>query len=345
MASNDMRGTDNGGISIALGEGSVTSTLFGIHDEHLRLVEDAFGVRISARGSELFLRGDETNARSAGKVLSEMQSLIERGYPVTRNEIITAVRVVSEDPSASIVEFFLDDRDRASMRRAATPRNLAQKQYLQAIEEHDMTFALGPAGTGKTFLAVAVAASALNARTIKRIILCRPAVEAGEKLGFLPGDLAEKVNPYLRPLYDALYDLIGFEKVTKLLERNVIEIAPLAFMRGRTLSDAFIILDEAQNTTPEQMKMFLTRLGFGSKAVITGDVTQTDLPEGKKSGLQVAVEILGGVSGIHVFQFNEKDVVRHPLVGRIVTAYERNDREEKAAKERRRDEQNARSRD
>ncbi|MFA6956584.1 MAG: PhoH family protein [Thermoanaerobaculia bacterium] len=341
MASNDMRVTENGGISIALGEGSVTSTLFGIHDENLRLVEDAFGVRISARGSELFLRGDEPNSRAAGKVLSEMQALIERGYPVTRNEIITAVRVVSEDPEASLVEFFLDDRDRAASRRVATPRNLAQKQYLQAIEENDMTFALGPAGTGKTFLAVAVAASALNARTIKRIILCRPAVEAGEKLGFLPGDLAEKVNPYLRPLYDALYDLIGFEKVSKLLERNVIEIAPLAFMRGRTLSDAFIILDEAQNTTPEQMKMFLTRLGFGSKAVITGDVTQTDLPEGKKSGLQVAVEILGGVSGIQTFQFTDKDVVRHPLVGRIVTAYDTRDREDKAAKERRREEQNA----
>jgi phosphate starvation-inducible PhoH-like protein len=344
MASNDMRGTDNGGISIVLGEGSVTSTLFGIHDENLRLIEDAFGVRISARGSELYLRGDESNSRSAGKVLSEMQSLIERGYPVSRIEIITAIRVVSEDPSVSLVEFFLDDRDRAASRRVATPRNLAQKQYLQAIEENDMTFSLGPAGTGKTYLAVAVAAAALNARTIKRIILCRPAVEAGEKLGFLPGDLVEKVNPYLRPLYDALYDLIGFEKVSKLLERNVIEIAPLAFMRGRTLSDAFIILDEAQNTTPEQMKMFLTRLGFGSKAVITGDVTQTDLPEGKKSGLQVAVEILGGVSGIHVFQFTDKDVVRHPLVGRIVTAYDKRDREDKAAKERRRDEQNAENR-
>jgi len=337
MGTNDSRAAENGGISIALGEGSVTNTLFGIHDENLRLVEDAFGVRISARGSELFLRGDALNSQAAGKVLTEMQSLIERGFPVTRNEIITAVRVVSEDPSISLLDFFLDDRDRQAARRSATPRNLAQKLYMQAIEEHDMTFAIGPAGTGKTFLAVAVAAAELNNRTIKRIILCRPAVEAGEKLGFLPGDLAEKVTPYLRPLYDALYDLIGFEKVSKLLERNIIEIAPLAFMRGRTLSDAFIILDEAQNTTPEQMKMFLTRLGFGSKAVITGDVTQTDLPEGKKSGLQVSVEILGGVNGIHVFQFTDKDVVRHPLVGRIVTAYETREREDKAAKERKRD--------
>ena len=341
MGSNDTRVTDNGGLSIALAEGSVTNTLFGIHDENLRLVEDAFGVRISARGSELFLRGDEPNSQAAGKILTEMQTLIERGYPVTRNEMITAIRVVSEDPSVSLLDFFLDDRDRSAARRAATPRNLAQKMYMQAIEEHDMIFALGPAGTGKTFLAVAVAAAALNNRTIKRIILCRPAVEAGEKLGFLPGDLAEKINPYLRPLYDALYDLIGFEKVSKLLERNIIEIAPLAFMRGRTLSDAFIILDEAQNTTPEQMKMFLTRLGFGSKAVITGDVTQTDLPEGKKSGLQVSVEILGGVNGIHVFQFTDKDVVRHPLVGRIVTAYEKREREDSAAREKKREAQNA----
>ncbi len=341
MTLNDSRTAENGGMSIMLSEGSVTSTLFGIHDENLRLVEDAFGVRISARGSELYLRGDQPNSQAAGKVLTEMQSLIERGYPVTRNEMITAVRVVSEDPSASLLEFFLDDRDRSTTRRVATPRNLAQKMYMQAIEENDMTFALGPAGTGKTFLAVAVAAAELNNHTIKRIILCRPAVEAGEKLGFLPGDLAEKVNPYLRPLYDALYDLIGFEKVSKLLERNVIEIAPLAFMRGRTLSDAFIILDEAQNTTPEQMKMFITRLGFGSKAVITGDVTQTDLPEGKKSGLQVAVEILSEVHGIRMFQFTDKDVVRHPLVGRIVTAYETREREDKAAKDKKREAQNA----
>jgi phosphate starvation-inducible protein PhoH and related proteins len=304
------------------------TTLFGIHDENLRLIETAFGVRISARGGEILVRGDDSVTATVGKLLTQLQSLIERGYPVAKAEIATAIRVLSDDPDMSLVEFFLDESGRQAMKRLASPRNMAQKHYLKAIEEHDMTFALGPAGTGKTFLAVAVAAAAMNAKLIKRIILCRPAVEAGEKLGFLPGDLAEKINPYLRPLYDALYDIMGFEKVSKLLERNVIEIAPLAFMRGRTLSDAFIILDEAQNTTPEQMKMFLTRLGFGSKAVITGDVTQTDLPDGKRSGLNVAIEILGGVDGIKVFEFTKRDVVRHPLVARIVEAYERREYDE-----------------
>jgi phosphate starvation-inducible PhoH-like protein len=209
---------------------------------------------------------------------------------------------------------------------------MAQKLYLQAIQDFDITFAIGPAGTGKTFLAVAVAAAALAERSIKRVILCRPAVEAGERLGFLPGDIAEKVNPYLRPLYDSLYDIIGIEKVEKMMEKNVIEIAPLAFMRGRTLNDAFIILDEAQNTTPEQMKMFLTRLGFGSKAVVTGDVTQVDLPEGKKSGLRESRLILDGVEGIKFFDFNEKDVVRHPLVAKIVVAYDKVDKAKAAEK-------------
>jgi phosphate starvation-inducible PhoH-like protein len=213
------------------------------------------------------------------------------------------------------------------MKRVATPRNVAQKLYLQAIQENDIVFAIGPAGTGKTFLAVAAATAALTEKSIKRIILCRPAVEAGERLGFLPGDIAEKVNPYLRPLYDSLYDIIGFEKVEKMIERSVIEIAPLAFMRGRTLNDSFIILDEAQNTTPEQMKMFLTRLGFASKAVVTGDVTQVDLPAGKKSGLRESRSILEGVEGICFFDFTDKDVVRHPLVSKIVVAYDRSDRE------------------
>jgi len=219
----------------------------------------------------------------------------------------------------------------AAVRRVVTPRNMAQKLYLQSIQDYDITFGIGPAGTGKTFLAVAAAAAALNDKQIKRIVLCRPAVEAGERLGFLPGDIAEKINPYLRPLYDSLYDIIGFEKVEKLIERSIIEIAPLAFMRGRTLNDAFIILDEAQNTTPEQMKMFLTRLGFGSKAVVTGDVTQVDLPEGKKSGLRVARMILEDVDGISFFDFTDKDVVRHPLVSKIVTAYDKADRVKSAA--------------
>ena len=312
------------------------STLFGINDVNLRLIEDAFDVRISARGGEVTLKGESSNVALAGKLLTEMQKLLERGQKVTKIEIATAIRILGEDPTVSIEDFFLQKTVKASGGRTAAPRNLAQKLYLEAIEQHDMTFAIGPAGTGKTFLAVAVAAAAMNAKSIKRIVLCRPAVEAGERLGFLPGDLAEKVNPYLRPLYDALYDIMGFEKVAKLLERNMIEIAPLAFMRGRTLSDAFIILDEAQNTTPEQMKMFLTRLGFGSKAVITGDITQTDLPEGKRSGLRVAFEMLQGVEGVKFFEFSEKDVVRHPLVGRIVTVYEKKEREEREREERER---------
>ncbi|HSN67770.1 MAG TPA: PhoH family protein [Thermoanaerobaculia bacterium] len=298
------------------------TTLFGIHDENLRIIEDAFKVRISARGSEIFVQGDDDKVAAAEKVLLELQELIEKGYPFKKADLQTMVRVLRETPEANLVDFFTDESLQGALRKIVTPRNVRQKEYLQAIQDHDMTFSIGPAGTGKTFLTVAVAAAALAEKRIKRIVLCRPAVEAGEKLGFLPGDLAEKINPYLRPLYDSLYDLMGFEKVAKLMERSVIEVAPLAFMRGRTLADAFIILDEAQNTTPEQMKMFLTRLGFGSKAVITGDITQVDLPEGKKSGLREAQNILRGVEGVSFFAFTERDVVRHPLVGRIVRAYD-----------------------
>jgi phosphate starvation-inducible PhoH-like protein len=302
------------------------TTLFGIHDENLRIIEDAFKVRITARGSEISVQGDEESVASAEKVLLELQELIERGYPFKKADLQTMVRVLRETPEANLVDFFTDESLAGALRKIVTPRNVRQKEYLQAIQDHDMTFSIGPAGTGKTFLAVAVAAAALAEKRIKRIVLCRPAVEAGEKLGFLPGDLAEKINPYLRPLYDSLYDLMGFEKVAKLMERSVIEVAPLAFMRGRTLADAFIILDEAQNTTPEQMKMFLTRLGFGSKAVITGDITQVDLPEGKKSGLREAQSILRNVEGVSFFAFTERDVVRHPLVGKIVRAYDAHDR-------------------
>jgi phosphate starvation-inducible protein PhoH and related proteins len=259
--------------------------LFGVHDENLRLIEEAFSVKITARGGDVNLQGEPKGIAAAEKLLTELQALIDRGYPVGKADVITGVRVLRDAPDASVVDFFVDDTLQPALRKVVTPRNPAQKRYLRTMQDNDITFSIGPAGTGKTFLAVAVAAAALNERAIKRIVLCRPAVEAGEKLGFLPGDLAEKINPYLRPLYDSLYDIIGFEKVGKLIERNVIEVAPLAFMRGRTLNDSFIILDEAQNTTPEQMKMFLTRLGFGSKMVITGDVTQIDLPEGKRSGL------------------------------------------------------------
>jgi phosphate starvation-inducible protein PhoH and related proteins len=308
------------------------TTLFGIHDENLKIIEDAFKVRIAARGSEISVQGDEEAVAVAEKVLLELQELLERGYPFKKEDLRTMVRVLRETPEANLVDFFTDESLQGALRKIVTPRNVRQKEYLQAIQDHDMTFSIGPAGTGKTFLAVAVAAAALAEKRIKRIVLCRPAVEAGEKLGFLPGDLAEKINPYLRPLYDSLYDLMGFEKTAKLMERSVIEVAPLAFMRGRTLADSFIILDEAQNTTPEQMKMFLTRLGFGSKAVITGDITQVDLPEGKKSGLREAQNILRGVEGVSFFAFTERDVVRHPLVGRIVRAYDVHEKAIESAK-------------
>jgi len=308
-----------------------THTLFGNHDEHLRTIEDAFDVKISSRGNEIFVSGNPQNIAAVQKLLGELQQLIEQGYPMKKSDVQTGVRVVRDKPETNLVEFFTDDAVPSSIRRIVTPRNVAQKGYLQAIQDEDIVFGVGPAGTGKTYLAVAAAAAALQDKQMKRIILCRPAVEAGERLGFLPGDIAEKVNPYLRPLYDSLYDIIGFEKVEKLMERSIIEIAPLAFMRGRTLNDSFIILDEAQNTTPEQMKMFLTRLGFGSKAVVTGDITQVDLPEGKKSGLREVRRILEGVPGLRFFDFSDRDVVRHPLVGKIVAAYDRVDREKKAA--------------
>jgi phosphate starvation-inducible protein PhoH and related proteins len=308
-----------------------THTLFGNHDENLRTIEDAFDVKISSRGREIFVSGSGENVAPVEKIIGELQQLIGQGFPMKRSDVQTGVRVVRDKPDASLIDFFTDDGGQQSIRRVVTPRNMAQKLYLQAIVDNDIVFGVGPAGTGKTYLAVAAAAAALQDKSIKRIVLCRPAVEAGERLGFLPGDIAEKINPYLRPLYDSLYDIIGFEKVEKLMERSVIEIAPLAFMRGRTLNDAFIILDEAQNTTPEQMKMFLTRLGFGSKAVVTGDITQVDLPDGKKSGLREVRRILDGVEGLKFFDFSDRDVVRHPLVAKIVTAYDRIDREKAAA--------------
>ena len=302
-------------------------TLFGNHDENLRAIEDAFDVKISSRGNEIFVSGGDENRASVQKLIGELQQLIAQGYPMQKSDVATGVRVMRDKPEMNLVDFFTDDSLGSAIRRVVSPRNLAQKMYLQAIADEDIVFGVGPAGTGKTYLAVAAAAAALQEKAIKRIVLCRPAVEAGERLGFLPGDIAEKINPYLRPLYDSLFDIIGFEKVEKLLERGVIEIAPLAFMRGRTLNDSFIILDEAQNTTPEQMKMFLTRLGFGSKAVVTGDITQVDLPDGKKSGLREVRRILEHVDGLKFFDFSDRDVVRHPLVAKIVTAYDRNDRE------------------
>lgn len=297
--------------------------LFGARDQNLKRIERAFGVTLSARGNQASIDGAPEEAVVVEHLLNEFSALMGQGFQVRPRDIETAIRVLKETPDASLVQFFSGDGIMSSVRRLVNPRSLAQQMYLKAMADSDMVISIGPAGTGKTYLAVAMAAAALREKTIRRIVLTRPAVEAGEKLGYLPGDLAEKVNPYLRPLYDALYDLIGFEKVTRMLERGTIEVAPLAFMRGRTLNDAFIILDEAQNTTSEQMKMFLTRIGFDSKAVINGDVTQVDLPSGTASGLREANHILQGVEGIAFVRFTERDVVRHPLVQKVISAYER----------------------
>ncbi len=299
--------------------------LFGAGDQNLKRIERAFGVTLSARGNQAQIEGEPEKAVVVEHLLNEFSTLMGSGFHVRPRDVDTAIRVLMESPEASLVQFFAGDGILGSVRRLVNPRSLAQQMYLKAMADHDMVISIGPAGTGKTYLAVAMAAAALKQKKIRRIVLTRPAVEAGEKLGYLPGDLAEKVNPYLRPLYDALYDLIGFEKVTRMLERGTIEVAPLAFMRGRTLNDAFIILDEAQNTTGEQMKMFLTRIGFESKAVINGDITQVDLPSGTASGLRQANEILTGIDGIAFVRFTERDVVRHPLVQKVISAYERHE--------------------
>jgi phosphate starvation-inducible PhoH-like protein len=301
-------------------------TLFGIQDENLRRIERTFGVAITARGNELHITGDPEREQVVERLLSELNAVAERGYRLKPGDVQTAIRVASESPETSLVDFFMPEGMMASVRRLVAPRTYKQQLYIQSMIDHDIVISIGPAGTGKTYLAVAMAAAALLEKRVKRIILARPAVEAGEKLGFLPGDLVEKVNPYLRPLHDALHDIIGYEKVGRMMERGIIEIAPIAFMRGRTLNDSFIILDEAQNTTTEQMKMFLTRLGFNSKAVINGDVTQVDLPQGRMSGLREAQEVLAGVEGIKFFYFDQRDVVRHSLVQKIVTAYDAHDK-------------------
>jgi phosphate starvation-inducible PhoH-like protein len=297
-------------------------SLFGTYDENLKHLESAFNVRIRTSGSELIVEGDPLDVPRAEKVLDQLSTLIRGGYRLAKGDVRTAAQLVAQDENVELADYFLRSSTKTSGKRQVVPKSVTQKKYLDAIDQHDIVFGIGPAGTGKTYLAMAQAVSFLLAKRVSRIILARPAVEAGEKLGFLPGDLQEKVNPYLRPLYDALYDMIELDRAERLLERGTIEVAPIAFMRGRTLNDAFVILDEAQNTTSEQMKMFLTRLGFGSKAVITGDVTQIDLPTGRTSGLVEAVKVIGHVSGISFIHFDEKDVVRHTLVQQIVKAYE-----------------------
>jgi phosphate starvation-inducible protein PhoH and related proteins len=297
-------------------------SLFGTYDENLKHLESLFSVRIRTSGSELIVEGDPADVARAEKVLDQLSTLIRGGYKLAKGDVRTAAQLVAQDENVELADYFLRSSTKTSGKRQVVPKSVTQKKYLDTIEQHDIVFGIGPAGTGKTYLAMAQAVSFLLSKRVSRIILARPAVEAGEKLGFLPGDLQEKVNPYLRPLYDALYDMIDLDRAERLLERGTIEVAPIAFMRGRTLNDAFVILDEAQNTTSEQMKMFLTRLGFGSKAVITGDVTQIDLPTGRTSGLVEAMKVIGHVPGISFIHFDEKDVVRHTLVQQIVKAYE-----------------------
>ena len=296
--------------------------LAGGRSENLRLIEKRFGVHIGQRGNVFLISGEPDRVQLAERLLGQLNTLIEKKFPLGLEDVEQASKVLLNDPAADLREIFLDTVYVTNRNRPVTPKGFAQKAYIDAIRRHDIVFGIGPAGTGKTYLAMAMAVAALVERRVKRIVLCRPAVEAGEKLGFLPGDLAEKVSPYLRPLYDALDDLMDMDRAHDLLERGTVEVAPLAFMRGRTLNDSFVILDEAQNTTGEQMKMFLTRLGFGSKAVVTGDATQIDLPAGKPSGMNEAREILREVEGIRFIEFSDRDVVRHPLVQEVVRAYE-----------------------
>jgi len=296
--------------------------LLGHHDEHIKTVERIVGVRIGLGDRTLIIEGDPVQQELAARVLKELYGLIEKDYPIYPSDVDYAVRILSRDRNAKLKDIFLDSIYITSHKRVVTPKSVAQKAYIDAIRNFDIVFGIGPAGTGKTYLAMAMAVAALMRDSFARMILTRPAVEAGEKLGFLPGDLQDKVDPYLRPLYDALYDLLDYDRVSRLLERNAIEVAPIAFMRGRTLNDAFVIIDEAQNTTTEQMKMVLTRIGFGSKVVITGDITQIDLPAGRTSGLVEAIAVLNGVKGISFVYFDEKDVVRHKLVQSVIKAYD-----------------------
>jgi phosphate starvation-inducible PhoH-like protein len=297
-------------------------TLFGTHDENLRFLEDTFQVRIRSQGNELLIEGDERGQALAGQVFEQLAQLMKDGYAVGSADVRLAGQLLSRDGETRLRDYLMKAAIRGG-KKVVVPRSLNQRAYLEQIDKNDMVFGIGPAGTGKTYLAMAQAVAYLSAKQVNRVILARPAVEAGEKLGFLPGDLQQKVDPYLRPLYDALYDLIDYEKVERLFERNQIEVAPIAFMRGRTLSDAFVIIDEAQNTTTEQMKMVLTRIGLGSKVVVTGDITQIDLPSGRISGLVEAISVLSGTEGVAFCYFDEKDVVRHRLVQSIIKAYER----------------------
>jgi phosphate starvation-inducible PhoH-like protein len=308
-------------VSVRISRG--VESLFGTRDENIRLIESGLSVHTQLVDNNLEIEGEAGNVSRAETILEEYNQLVSEGQVFTNGDLNSFLRVVTGDPEVSLRALVRSGKQRNFGKKILAPKTVNQRRYLEAIERNDLVFGIGPAGTGKTYLAVAMGVSALMNKQVARIILTRPAVEAGERLGFLPGTLQEKVDPYLRPLYDALYDMLDSERVEKLLERNVIEIAPIAFMRGRTLNDSFIILDEAQNSTAEQMKMVITRQGFNSKMVVNGDITQIDLPPGRRSGLIDATEVLKGVEGISFVQFDEKDVVRHTLVQRIVKAYER----------------------
>jgi phosphate starvation-inducible PhoH-like protein len=306
---------------ITFEDNSAIMELYGEHNENLKEIENIFGVSIYSRGGKIIIKGGSKEVESATRFLNEIYNVITKGYKLELGDIEPAARIVIED-KIPLEEIFLDTVCISTRKRIIAPKSITQKIYIEAIRKNDIVFGIGPAGTGKTYLAMAMAVSAFLNREVNRIILTRPAVEAGEKLGFLPGDLSQKVDPYLRPLFDALFDMMDIEKSSRLIEKGAIEIAPLAFMRGRTLNDAFVILDEAQNTTSLQMKMFLTRLGFSSKAVITGDTTQVDLGQNEKSGLLEVEQLLKDIEEISFVYFTKRDVIRHPLVKRIIEAYE-----------------------
>jgi phosphate starvation-inducible PhoH-like protein len=314
--------TENKKTRLTFSDNELARQLYGDQDGNLKRLADLLGIVVHARGNTVHLNGEEMAVDLSRRVLEQLYGLLKEKYPVFPNDVDYALRILRENHAADLKKIFLDTVYITAKKRAITPRNQSQKTYIEAIRNYDIVFGIGPAGTGKTYLAMAMAVSALSKGAVNRIILTRPAVEAGESLGFLPGDLADKVDPYLRPLYDALHDMMRFEKVGALMQTGVIEVAPLAFMRGRTLNEAFIILDEAQNTTTEQMKMFLTRIGFNSKAVVTGDITQIDLPTGKSSGLVEAKDILTPIKAIQFVHFTRQDVVRHRLVQDIINAYE-----------------------
>ncbi len=307
---------------LTLKDNAEALALFGRHDSHLKMIETALPVRILPRGNEILVTGAEADVSRVVGLLRDLAELLRSGHALSEREVGYAVRLLRDTGSADLKDIFSDIITVSVRGRPIKPKTLGQKNYVEAMRRNNLVFGIGPAGTGKTYLAVAMAISAFKNREVARIILTRPAVEAGEKLGFLPGDLQEKVNPYLRPLYDAMFDVLGIESFEKYRDKGLIEVAPLAYMRGRTLDDSFIILDEAQNTTPEQMKMFLTRLGFGSRAIVTGDITQVDLPKGTESGLEDARNVLKNISGIGIVFLTEQDVVRHELVQKIIKAYE-----------------------